>query len=79
LDVATGAAAISLIDAKDVVTEKGDANDDGKVDVDDVMALAAYLMGKSPIYFNKEAADVDNNSIIDVADIVALVNKLLVK
>ena len=68
-----------MIDAKDVVTEKGDANDDGKVDTDDVMTLAAYLMGKSPIYFNEEAADVDNNNKIDVADIVALINKLLEK
>ena len=32
LDVATGAAAITLIDAKDVVTVKRDANDDGKVE-----------------------------------------------
>lgn len=76
LDVATGAAAITLIDVKDVVTVKGDANDDGKVDADDVMALVNYLMGKSPAYFNEVAADVNNDSKIDVADIVELVNCL---
>lgn len=76
LDAATGAASISLIDANDMVTEKGDANDDGKVDADDVTTLANFLMGTPPADFNEAAADVNNDSKVDVADIVALVDLL---
>ena len=48
---------------------KGDANNDGAVDVADITAIASYILGEVPTGFNSDNADVNGDSVIDVADI----------
>lgn len=50
----------------------GDANSDGKVDANDIVAIINYMMGNAPARFNAEAADKNGDSIINIADIIAL-------
>lgn len=49
----------------------GDANNDGVVDVADITAIAAYILGLSPDNFNELAADANQDGEIDVSDITA--------
>lgn len=48
----------------------GDANDDGVVNVLDIIAVVNYIMGGNPDPFNFEAADVNNDGAINVLDII---------
>lgn len=50
---------------------KGDANNDGVVDVADITAIAAHILGKTPEQWNADNADANNDKVIDVADITA--------
>ena len=49
---------------------KGDANGDGVVKLDDIIAISYYIMGKSVGNFNEANADVNGDGKIDVSDIV---------
>ena len=49
----------------------GDANGDSVIDVADITAIAAYILGSTPEAFNEENADANGDSVIDVADITA--------
>jgi hypothetical protein len=51
----------------------GDANSDGKVDYEDVKAIARYIIGQTPANFNKGAADVSGDGRVNIADGVALI------
>ena len=53
---------------------KGDANNDGLVNDADVEAIASHIMGKTPENFIEEAANVNGDDVITIADIVELVN-----
>ena len=55
----------------------GDADNDGTVDVADIVVVANYILtnGETAITFNN--ADVDGDGIIDVADIVGIANIIL--
>lgn len=55
----------------------GDADNDGTVDVADIVVVANYILtnGETPIAFSN--ADVDGDGIIDVADIVGIANIIL--
>ena len=55
----------------------GDANNDGVVDVADVVAIVNYILNKPGENFNEQAADVNGDGVIDVADVVAVVNIIL--
>ena len=59
-------------------TELGDANLDNIVNVVDVVLLVSYIFGESNLseeqFLN---ADIDNNSIINVSDIIALIDIIL--
>ena len=59
-------------------TELGDANLDSIVNVVDVVLLVSYIFGESNLseeqFLN---ADIDNNSIINVSDIIALIDIIL--
>ena len=57
--------------------EPGDANGDGAIDVADITAVAAYILGNEPEGFNTEAADVNGDGAVDVADITAIASKIL--
>lgn len=55
----------------------GDANDDGKVNVTDIVAVVNFIMGTIPEVFNKNAADMNNDGYINVTDIVKIVNFIM--
>ena len=58
-------------------SKKGDANNDAVVDVADITAIAAYILGENPVNFNQKNADVNNDEVIDVADITAAAGIIL--
>ena len=61
----------------DAIT-RGDVNDDGNVDVTDVVALANYTMGEVPDgTFVMEAANMNGDEDVDVSDVVAVANHVL--
>ena len=53
---------------------EGDVNNDGYLNEKDVNDLVDYTMGKTPVGFNKKAADLNGDKEVNVADIVKLVN-----
>jgi len=56
----------------------GDCNDDGEVNILDVVALAGAILGNielTPSQF--EAADMDDNGLLNILDIIAIVNLIL--
>ncbi|MBP6979042.1 MAG: dockerin type I domain-containing protein [Bacteroidales bacterium] len=55
----------------------GDANDDGVVNVLDVITVVNYIMGGNPDPFNFEAADVNNDGMLNVQDVVFEVNVVM--
>lgn len=54
----------------------GDVDEDGDFDIDDVHAIVLDLIGKRPQKFNEQAADVNGDGHITIADVTALVNKI---
>lgn len=56
----------------DPTTIKGDANNDGLVNANDVVSIADKVIGKDIAGFNEVNADVNGDSQINVADAVAL-------
>ena len=62
----------------------GDANGDGKLDVDDLTLVIAYVLGDSSLEAKSvtiylKASDVDRNGGVDIDDVTALINLLLNK
>lgn len=55
----------------------GDANDDKFIDVADITAIAAYILGKPLEVFNKTNADANCDNMIDVADITTTAGIIL--
>lgn len=49
----------------------GDTNDDGEVDIKDVVLLAQYLAGWN-VEFNTSAADVTGDGVVDIRDAILL-------
>ena len=58
---------------------KGDANEDETVDVADITAIAAQILGNNPSPFNVDNADVDNDGEITVSDITGTATIILQK
>ena len=56
----------------------GDVNGDGFVNDADAHDVASYIMGKTPTGFNKDAADINKDDKVNVADIV-LINNIIKK
>ena len=54
----------------------GDVNGDNKVDNYDLNDLVSYIMGIIPPNFDKDAADLNNDSEVNAADIVKMVKIL---
>ena len=50
----------------------GDANTDLKVDVADFVAVAHYLLERTPENFHMKAADANQDEVVDVADLTAI-------
>ena len=55
-----------------VANSMGDANNDGVVDVADVITLRRYLVGGYGVVINETAADMNNDGDITIADVVLL-------
>lgn len=55
----------------------GDVNRDGDIDVADIRCIANYILGKSNVFFDEDAADANNDGDIDVADIRTIANIIL--
>lgn len=52
----------------------GDVNNDGEVNVTDVVAIANYVMGDTPGTFVEANADVNNDGEVNIGDVVKLAN-----
>ena len=56
----------------------GDTNNDGSIDISDVVAMVNHILGNtSSVSFNTNAADVNGDSKVDISDVVSLVNRIL--
>ena len=57
---------------------QGDVNDDGLVNVSDILVIISFiLMNSNPSEYETWASDLNNDGFIDVVDIIALVNNIL--
>ena len=61
---------------KDTVS-KGDANGDGKMDINDAICIVNYLTGNPVAGFNAAAADVNGDGQVTIADAVIVVNIIM--
>lgn len=67
----------NIIEVGGLVLE-GDVNGDGVVNETDAIDVATYILGKTPTGFKKDAADINKDDMVNVADIV-LINKIIKK
>ncbi len=56
---------------------KGDANNDGVVDIVDINAIISKMLGDNPEGFNEFNADINLDNVIDVQDINAIIDIIL--
>ena len=59
-----------------VPVEKGDANGDGELTIDDAVAVANSIIGQGTV--NSTAADVNNDGEVTIADAAIIINNVLV-
>ena len=64
----------SKITVRDILL--GDANVDGEVTVDDLVAIAYYVLGYIPDIFSFKGADANRDGVVDVADFITVVHIL---
>ena len=55
----------------------GDMNGDGKADAHDVVGIVEALLGKSSDEFEENSVDLNNDEVINIADIVTIVNIIM--
>lgn len=55
----------------------GDANDDGKIGVADLTAIASHILGSTPTHFVQAAADANEDGKIGVADLTCIAGWIL--
>ncbi len=60
-----------------VVSKPGDANEDSKVDVNDVTTVINYILNKNPNPFNYDNANVNGDAKVDVLDVTLIINIIL--
>ena len=68
---------VVLTFAPETSSIKGDANGDGKVDVEDVVGIVNKILGEPAANFVEANADLNGDGKIDVDDVVAVVNIIL--
>ena len=56
---------------------RGDANDDGKIDMTDANLVVGYILGISADYFNLENADANLDGKIGMPDVMFIINYIL--
>ena len=55
----------------------GDVNHDGAVDINDVMAVVAAILGNQPEEYYAENADMDGTGEVDINDVMGIVDIIL--
>ncbi|MBQ6188345.1 MAG: S8 family serine peptidase [Prevotella sp.] len=60
-----------------LTSTKGDANGSGDVDVADVITTVNYAAGQSPKPFIFEAADMNEDTSIDILDVIGIIKTIL--
>lgn len=60
-----------------VLPTPGDANNDGKINITDIIATASYILGNSSANFIFEAADINHSNTINVTDIIGIASIIL--
>jgi hypothetical protein len=66
-----------LNDGEDESLVPGDANGDGKVNAEDIVAIIDYMMGKDVAGFKADVADANKDGVVNTADIVSIVNIIM--
>jgi len=61
----------------EIEASKGDVNGDEAFNVADIVGIANAINGEHSTTYDKRAADVDSNSVIDAEDIVRLIEKMI--
>lgn len=56
---------------------KGDVNDDGEINVSDIVEIVNYIMGKPSAKFVEAAADLNEDGEVNVTDIVKIVTIIM--
>ena len=54
---------------------RGDANGDGKIDMNDAKSVANYILGNPEISFNADAADANLDGKISMSDVMLIINR----
>lgn len=54
-----------------------DVNEDGFVNVLDVISMVNYIMGQNPSPFNMDAADINVDGFINILDVISMVNIIM--
>jgi uncharacterized protein (TIGR02145 family) len=54
-----------------------DVNEDGAVNVLDIISVINFIMGGNPSPFNQEAADINADELINILDVISMVNIIL--
>ena len=60
-----------------VIPTPGDVNNDGNINITDVVTVASYVLGNTPHTFIFDAADLTNDGTINIVDIVTIANIIL--
>ena len=58
---------------------KGDVNNDGALDISDVLCTVDYILGKDVSDFDANVADVNKDGDIDISDVLMIVDIILGK
>ena len=58
---------------------QGDMNDDGKLDIDDVVTMINYLLSHDETIINMSKADIDSDGKININDVTALIQIFLTR
>lgn len=58
---------------------RGDVNQDGIVDISDILAIIDLSLGKEDPAYNKAAADLNGDNVYDISDILAVIDITLGK
>ncbi len=56
---------------------RGDANENGKIDMQDVTLIVSYILGTPSETFNTEAADVNDDGEIGMSDVMHIIHYIL--
>ena len=61
------------------ITDLGDVNQDGSVDISDVLATVDYILGKNPVNYIKSEGDINGDNEINISDVLCIVDIILGK